>query len=77
MTSWNGTSSSVQLFVLTYLLAPIVVSGDSDSLERLVAALGTKLFRHDGGDVEAGVAPQVPRSRLPDKEAVEGENVEA
>ena len=72
-----GIIASCVLIVLTYLLAPIVVSGDRDSLERLVAALGAKLFRHDGGDVEAGVAPQVPRSRLPDEEAVEGEHVEA
>ena len=62
---------------LTHLFTPVVVSRDGNSLERLVPALGAKLFRHDGGDVEAGVTPEVPCSRLPDEEAVEGEHVEA
>ena len=61
----------------SHLLTPIVVSRDGNSLERLVPAPGAKLFRHDGGDVEARVTPKVPCSRLPDEEAVEGEDVES
>ena len=60
----------------THLFTPIVVSCDGNSLERLVPALGAKLFRHDGGDVEARVTPKVPCSRLLNEEAVEREDVE-
>ena len=61
----------------SHLFTPIVVSCNGNSLERLVSASGAKLFRHDGGDVEAGVTPEVPRPRFPDEEAVQREDVEA
>ena len=73
----TGFPSLLHHFHYAHLFASVVVSRDGNALERLVPAPGTKLFGHDGGDVEAGVTPQVPRPRLPDEEAVEREDVEA
>ena len=66
----------VVLLLTSHLFTPIVVSCNGNSLERLVSASGAKLFRHDGGDVEAGVTPKVPRSCLSNEEAVDREYVE-
>ena len=60
----------------SHLFTPIVVSCNGNSLERLVSTSGAKLFRHDGGDVEARVTPKVPRSCVSNEEAVDREYVE-
>ena len=73
----SGFLTFLHHFHYADLFASIVVSRDGNALERLVPAPGAKLLGHDGGDVEAGVTPEVPRSRLPDEEAVEREDVEA